>query len=148
MIWIPYAALLFLGGTIAVAGPSTGGSPLGLPGSGIWAQWRSLNEGSLCAGASLIPDETTFLGRHRDLVISTAGLIAAESALIAMLLVHRRRRRASAGALRELNRRLVTAQEAGKVAPFEWFPKENKYLWSKELKALYGIENGANGGKW
>jgi PAS domain S-box-containing protein len=38
--------------------------------------------------------------------------------------------------------RLAIAQEAGKVAAFEWFPVERRSVWSRELEGLYGFQPG------
>ena len=37
--------------------------------------------------------------------------------------------------------RLALAQEAGRVAAFEWLPDTNAFTWSKELEALYCLES-------
>ena len=38
--------------------------------------------------------------------------------------------------------RLTIAQEAGKVAAFEWFPGTRRSVWSRELEGLYGFPPG------
>jgi PAS domain S-box-containing protein len=51
------------------------------------------------------------------------------------------KRRLDAG-LREGERRLRLAQEAGRVGVFEWLIPENRIVWSAELEALYGLPEG------
>ncbi|MBA4065218.1 MAG: hypothetical protein C0501_16195 [Isosphaera sp.] len=44
--------------------------------------------------------------------------------------------------LREGERRLRLAQQAGRVGVFEWLIPENRVVWSAELEALYGLPEG------
>ena len=52
-------------------------------------------------------------------------------------------RKAAEAALRENEQRLRMAQRAGRTGVFEWLIPERKIVWSPELEALYGLDEGS-----
>ncbi|MCX6554115.1 MAG: PAS domain-containing protein [Candidatus Aminicenantes bacterium] len=51
-------------------------------------------------------------------------------------------RRQAEELLHENQHRLLEAQHIGKIGSWEWFPAENKVVWSDEMYALFGIKPG------
>jgi two-component system, cell cycle sensor histidine kinase PleC len=58
---------------------------------------------------------------------------------IAERLGHITRRKQVEEELRESERRLIEAQHIGKIGNWEWFPAENKVIWSGEMYDIFGI---------
>jgi len=58
---------------------------------------------------------------------------------IAERLGHITRRKQVEEELRESERRLIEAQRIGKIGNWEWFPAENKVIWSAEMYDIFGI---------